>query len=358
MFYLIILLIIIPGIIVLIDFFIYIISDKRILKRIFKLIVNIFVVVLIPLFYLLISDFGLDNDCCSDSAVFSPNHRLTIYIWISISIITFFYSTYRKQSSSPIIEILTNCFLLIGIVFNIVLAFHIELWLWAIGNLPVTLLFITVLIENQKKIIKLSDTDSFKTNSFLTRLASKILLLSPWLKFPILILLCLPIIVIISSILILFGQKPDSIIRAFTDTYKHGLSELDYMCENVECGGHYLTSVAANGHKIVVKPKRLGIRNNALIICNRQLLVSNAFEELIAEKTPKLHRFIRKNYNKVGNVIHKYYYLFENKFLSDLIYILMKPFELIFIITLYLFDKKPENRIARQYIPSKEKIKL
>ncbi|MGN1181023.1 MAG: DUF6688 family protein [Suilimivivens sp.] len=29
----------------------------------------------------------------------------------------------------------------------------------------------------------------------------------------------------------------------------------------------------------------------------------------------------------------------------------MKPLEWIFLIVLYLFDEKPENRICRQYLP-------
>ena len=35
----------------------------------------------------------------------------------------------------------------------------------------------------------------------------------------------------------------------------------------------------------------------------------------------------------------------------DVIYYLMKPLEWIFLLVLYLVDRKPENRIALQYIP-------
>jgi len=182
-------------------------------------------------------------------------------------------------------------------------------------------------------------------------LASKILHLDAWMKFPILLVLCLPVLLVVTAILLLFGQKPDSIVRAFTETYKHGLSQWDYKCDNVNCGGHYLCSVAANGHQRFVRPERLGIRNGHTIVCNRQLLVSNAFEELVHERCPFIHRAIRKQYNKVGNFIHRYYGIFENKYVSDIVYILMKPLELFFIITLYMFDKHPENRIAKQYLP-------
>lgn len=164
-----------------------------------------------------------------------------------------------------------------------------------------------------------------------------------------------PILTIITSVLLLFGQKPDSIVRAFTDTYHHGLSQLDYLCDNVDCGGHYLCSVAANGHKQIVCPIRYGERNGNKIICNRQLLIANAFEELIAQRLPRMHKVIRRQYNKVGNAIHKHYHLFNNKFISDLIYILMKPLELLFLFALYLFDTKPETRIAMQYLSKSDR---
>jgi hypothetical protein len=147
-------------------------------------------------------------------------------------------------------------------------------------------------------------------------------------------------------------------IRAFTDTYKHGFSQLDYMCANVDCGGHFLCSVGANGHKKIVKPIRYGERNNSKIICNRQLLISNAFEELVQENFPLIHKIIRRNYNKVGKIIHKYYHIFNNKIVSDIVYILMKPLEFVFLLTLYTFDNKPENRIATQYLTANDKKKI
>jgi len=178
----------------------------------------------------------------------------------------------------------------------------------------------------------------------------KILLLKPVVKIPILFVLCLPLLAIIAIILLVAGQKPDSLVRAFTDTYKQGFSQLDYMCNNVECGEHFLCSVAAKGHKQVVKPTRLGIRNQQLILCNRQLLISNAFEDLIQQRLPFLHKPIRSSYNRIGDLIHRHYTVFNNKWICDIVYVLMKPAEWLFLLTLYTFDKNPENRIAKQYI--------
>ena len=204
---------------------------------------------------------------------------------------------------------------------------------------------------------------NLKDSSNAEKLAWELLNKEAVQKIPILLLLTLPILIFLMLFLLLFGQKPDSFIRAFTDTYFRSFSQLSHDCDNVDCGNHFLCSVAANGHQSVVKPHRLGERGGKPIICNRQLLISNAFEELIQEKLPKTHRFIRKNYNKVGNFVHRYYGIFNNKFVADAIYFMMKPLEYFFVLTLYTFDTKPENRIAKQYVSkeirrSMEKIDL
>lgn len=36
---------------------------------------------------------------------------------------------------------------------------------------------------------------------------------------------------------------------------------------------------------------------------------------------------------------------------ADIIYLLMKPLEWFFVMVIYLVDKKPEDRIAVQYLP-------
>ena len=37
---------------------------------------------------------------------------------------------------------------------------------------------------------------------------------------------------------------------------------------------------------------------------------------------------------------------------ADITYLIMKPLEWLFLVVLYLFDEKPENRICRQYLPA------
>lgn len=69
---------------------------------------------------------------------------------------------------------------------------------------------------------------------------------------------------------------------------------------------------------------------------------------------PRLCRFVRRRQNRVDSFIHRYYGIFNNKLVSDSVYVLMKPLEWCFLIALYLFDTRPENRIALQYTDRKE----
>lgn len=110
--------------------------------------------------------------------------------------------------------------------------------------------------------------------------------------------------------------------------------------------GHYLCTIAAVGHAKLVKPLRYGVRHGTLILVNRQLLVANAFENLIEERVPRFHSFVRGIYDRFGIPLYR---LIENVWLSDAVYILMKPLEYFFLICLYLLDEQPEKRIKLQY---------
>ncbi len=345
-----------PAVLTLIDLIRVIAFKKRLFPRILSRILEFISVLVFPIFFLATFDFRMENDCCTDSAVFAPEHRLTIYCWIALCIIAFLYVSYRRRLAPPLLEVIVNALLLIGIVLNIVIAFQVIQPLWIIGNAPIILLFTSYLFLNQYQLLNELQENTYNLDAIPTLYAWKLLTAVPIVKFPLLLVACLPLVFLLTAILLLFGQKPNSVIQAFTQTYKHGFSELDHLCENVQCGGHYLCSVAANGHEHVVHPQRLGIRNKAFIICNRQLLVSNAFEEWVQEHFPKPHRIIRGQYNRVGNVIHKYYELFEIKWISDLIYFLMKPLEWFFLLVLYLFDRTPEDRIAQQYLSKSDRL--
>ena len=103
----------------------------------------------------------------------------------------------------------------------------------------------------------------------------------------------------------------------------------------------------------MVRPIRMGIRHGEKIVVNRQLCVANAFEDFIQEKTPRFHHFVRYIYDKYGYPISKH---INTATKADITYIVMKPLEWVFLAILYMFDIKPENRIATQYVGDKKKI--
>jgi len=159
------------------------------------------------------------------------------------------------------------------------------------------------------------------------------------------LILLLPVWVVITMILILFGQEKDSLIKVWTETTTWTFSRHEhppYLGHN----GHYLCTVAACGHPTVVKPLRLGMRHNRVIIVNRQLSVANAYEEMVQTFFPKFHKIVRTVYDTCGYPISKN---ITNKYISDIVYILMKPLEYFFVISLYLFVRKPEELINKQY---------
>lgn len=351
------------AIIVVVNFFCHLINERFYSRLGLLRVTEIWTILIAPWFFISVFDFNEKNDCCSDSAVFAPDNRIGIYTSIILCIATYFYSSFRKHLSTPIVELLINSVLMLGVALNILIAIQInsqELGglLWLLGNVPIIMLFIIVIKKNKELLESALLQDFTKQYSYLTALSLKILQSKAWIRFPLLTLIALPLLLIVTLVLFLLGQKPDTLIRAFTDTYKHGFSQLDYMCDNVKCGGHFLCSVAAKGHKTIVRPKRYGERNGHKIICNRQLLIANAFEELVQNHLPFVHGHIRRQYNKVGKFVHQYYSVFNNKFVADIVYFIMKPFEWFFLIVLYTFDTRPEDRIARQYLNETDNTKL
>ena len=159
-------------------------------------------------------------------------------------------------------------------------------------------------------------------------------------------LFMIPLLGILIAILVLFGQAPDAVIRAFTQTSDWNLSQR-VASQNVMYDEHYLCTVAAGGHEKVVKPIRLGKRHGHEVIVNRQLCIANAFEQILEERTPRFHKVVRHFYDTCGFPVAK---LIRSRYVADLVYFLMKPLEWFFLIVLYLTDAKPENRIAVQYL--------
>jgi hypothetical protein len=301
-----------------------------------------------PMLFFVLLDTGKQLDCCVDNLFFAPAHRLSIYATSGLFIVSYFLNKYGSHRLAPIPYFVSILGMLVGLAFNIAMAMQIG-GLCMLGNLPILYLLLKQLYFDHQRIMQEVQEQKLHIAYDAFYFIKNIITHKVWVKYPTLLLLCVPFFAVLDGFLILFGQQPDSIIRAFTDTYYRGFSQLTAQCDNISCGGHYLCSVAAKGSKKMVKPKRLGIRNGALILCNRQLLVANAFEHMIEKRFPKLHKNIRKCYDCVGDSIHKNYTVYNHKIVSNTIYVLMKPLEWLFILTLYTLEIKPENNIEKQY---------
>lgn len=92
----------------------------------------------------------------------------------------------------------------------------------------------------------------------------------------------------------------------------------------------------------------MGERHGHQVVVNRQLQIANAFEQILEERFPRFHRTIRYLYDRYGYPISRH---IHQPWQADLIYLLMKPAEWLFLVIIYLHDQQPENRIALQYLP-------
>ena len=182
-------------------------------------------------------------------------------------------------------------------------------------------------------------------NPYLERINKKVVDSSKWpgLAF----LFMWPLLGALVCFLLLFGQRPDNIIKAWTETSNWNLST-KVSPQNIYYDEHYLCTVAAGGHPKIVKPIRKGMRHGHEVIVNRQLCIANAFEQVMEEYTPVFHRHIRKIYDKYGFPVAR---AIRSPYIADVVYILMKPLEVMFLLVLYTVDVNPENRIAVQYFP-------
>lgn len=306
----------------------------------------------------------LSDDMISLHDPFSRAHLPTILVLMAVGLLSYAYLKSKKEKAAPLAAVLSMSGVYIGILVN--LAVMIQLfgsaeesftnfmpgdvllmlllpfnYLLLAGNL-----LIQVVRGQSRRLTDRKEAPGYSEESRFLNDCNRILADSGnWALFA--LLLTLPMLCIIIIVLLLFGQRPDSAIRAFTETSDWALST-KVSPPPVVYDSHYLCTVAMQGHKELVKPQRMGIRRGEKIMVNRQLCVANAFEQLLEERTPRFHRALRNFYDTYGYPVSRH---IKTPFCADAIYLIMKPLEWLFVIVLYLFDEKPENRIARQYLP-------
>lgn len=283
---------------------------------------------------------------------------LTVIVLACVGIVGYLGIKYFEKKLSPALYALCMSSIIISGFISIVVIIQISNHLFIdhegnfspislipfFGLLPVNFIMCSVsLLTESLKAYGFSDHSY--DNQVLDRLSLFVIKTSNMTRAA--LVFVLPLYAVLTIILALFGQRPDSIIKAFTETSDWTLSQ-QVSPPPVEMDDHYLCTVSLRGHKKFVKPVRYGIRRGNRIVINRQLMVANAFEELIQVKFPKSHKVIRHVYDKYGYPLSKH---ITTSYRADMIYLLMKPLEYVFLAVLYLFDSKPENRIAMQYLP-------
>ncbi|WP_051538193.1 DUF6688 domain-containing protein [Butyrivibrio proteoclasticus] len=256
---------------------------------------------------------------------------------------------------SPIVSV--TCIAAMYIQVGVIIAFMVQVGprinYWPIFLLPFNI-FIMMGSLIKEKITEWNEVpehsvDYYNKNDLMNSLNRKLANANTWPIYG--LLFVLPLLGIVLIILTLFGQTPDKAIRAFTETADWTLST-KIAPQDLDYDMHYLCTVAAGGHRDIVKPVRMGQRHGHRVVVNRQLMVANAFENVLEEHTPHFHRAVRNFYDKYGFPISNY--IRFNKTACDATYFIMKPLEWIFVIVLYLVDANPENRIAVQYLPVKK----
>ena len=297
-------------------------------------------------------------------APINPDYMLTFAVMCTMFAIGYLVWAFTSsQKRPPLLTVLCFSAMYVGVIESILFTIHImgmnytyencvknycftsELLYTLLIPLNMLLILVRVLLHS----VKTHETDpdrssKVESNAFLSA-CNRILNNAKY--WPLLALLfMIPLLGILTMILALFGQAPDAAIKAFSETANYTFS-IKIPPQNVFYDEHYLCTVAAGGHRRVVKPIRMGRRHGHDVVVNRQLMVANAFEQILEEKTPTFHKHVRGFYDRYGFPIAR---LIKSKYVADIIWFIMKPLEWFFLFVIYLVDEYPEDRIARQYL--------
>ncbi|WP_253896261.1 DUF6688 family protein [Solibacillus sp. R5-41] len=299
--------------------------------------------------------FDLNGVKVDGYASLSNEYIASVVVLLTLGMFSFWVVSLNDGSLSPVVYVICSTLMISNIIFAIVYLTHtgfshdgeeLTVLLLQISFLSLLFLYIARLKDSLNNFLDSQNEKEAEDNNkfilFLYRISNNYQRMSKiWA-------ICFfPILVIIQLILILFGQRPDSFIRVFLETSSFNYSNIPAPKPViVEGDGHYLCTVSAKGHKNLVNPIRAGIRRGQRIPVNRQLLIANAFENILEQYMPSFHKVIRNFYDRYGYPISRH---INSKWSADIIYLLMKPLEWFFIVVLYTVDKKPENRIHMQY---------
>lgn len=193
-------------------FFLYCKDDTsafiRFVNSSLRLIYQFIVLVLFPFLYIVLIRFP-------------AQHELSVCTLITLCVIAYFVARYRKKAFSPVKELILNSLLVIGALLSLAM---LIICLDSISGfafifcLPITILYAKVLYRRHKNYAEYLEE---KEEEFIPRNSYQEL---AWIaltsnkKYLYLGVTSIFILVIVTAALIPFGQEPDSLISAFTET--------------------------------------------------------------------------------------------------------------------------------------------
>ncbi|EEM18234.1 hypothetical protein bpmyx0001_8810 [Bacillus pseudomycoides DSM 12442] len=288
-------------------------------------------------------------------ASLANEYIVSVIVLITLGMISFWIVSLNYGDLPPLIYVVCSTLMILNIIFAVAYLTHTafsndgeeySVFLLQTSCLSLFVLYIASLKDSLNHFLASQHEKEIEYNNkcmlFLFRVCNNYQQMSKLWAISL-----FPVLIIIQLILVLFGQRPDSFIRVFLETSSFNYSNIPAPKPEIVAGdGHYLCTVSARGHKKLVKPVRAGIRSGERIPVNRQLLIANAFENILEQYVPNFHKAIRNFYDRYGYPISRH---INSKWSADIIYLIMKPLEWLFLIVLYTVDKKPENRIHKQY---------
>lgn len=212
----------------------------------------------ISFFFELSHKYSMEITTIDDYSPISTDHILTLICMVLVSFAGYLVlrlCDFNKISPIIIVLSLSAMFLFVLVSLPWILQTMPQLSEGDLGILTVCLFpfnFFLLIITTIKRII--FEWKPVHKDKKSLRMLERMLLNSK--KLPLFaFIFMIPLLIVIIIILILFGQDSDSMIRAWTDTAEWTLSQ-QIPPPRLDSTGHYLCTVAANGHKKLVKQIR------------------------------------------------------------------------------------------------------
>jgi hypothetical protein len=139
-----------------------------------------------------------------------PLYRPVVYTLILLCLVVYFYAMWRKKPAAPLLEIVIHCFLLLGVVLNILIAIRMRTpYTLFLINLPAALLLILALVRNHRLLLyTLEDVDVPEParEGWLARACWRLLRMAPVERAAVLIVISLPVIAPLTKLFLSAGR--------------------------------------------------------------------------------------------------------------------------------------------------------